>query len=226
TISGPAAQGMKFSDAESIDNVFSMIEINKSEKTIIGDVFIRDENGELYDKFHVKLLFNSDLKYSFPKVFEIGFSIPKIADRHVYRNGSFCLALPHEEIDLCKAGISFREFVINVLYKYLVNQSLINNGKAESFLMGEHAHNAQGIIDHYLSIFPGFTLHQIMTIINFTLHRLIAKKSKHLCPCDSGQLLVDCHFQIITNLKSYGKNRLQTDYDTIHIFLNELNAKN
>src|SRR5690606_30616744 len=145
-----------------IDNVFSIIEINKSEKTLIGEVFIRDENGELYDKFHVKLVFNSELKYSFPKVSEIGFSIPKIADRHVYRNGVFCLALPHEEIDLCKAGISFREFILNVLYKYLVNQSLINNGKAESFLMGEHAHNAQGIIDHYTDMFPGFTLYQIM----------------------------------------------------------------
>ena len=134
---------------------YDKLKINKENGTVTGKYEIINPNSNLVlDSF--SLIFTFPHNYPnlcLPIVKELERKIPRIADRHVYPDGKLCLTTPINEFLICKKGISFLEFLDDIVGPYLAAQMAISMGWLDGFPQGEYEHGYEGIFQSYSEFF-------------------------------------------------------------------------
>jgi SEC-C motif len=121
-------------------------ESNRRIRVVGNIVLTHPETGE-YDKYSVSIDFPNGYPKQFPKVIEESKKIPRIADRHVNKDNTLCLAIEPEEKLICRNGITFKFFLDKVLVPHLSRETYRRlSGKYED---GEYSHGVKGLWEFF-----------------------------------------------------------------------------
>lgn len=148
-------------------------------------------------RFEIKCFFFKDFPKREPIVIENGGVIPRIADRHMYKNGVCCLCVWQEWLVLSQ-DTSFQAFCDGPLYNFFLSQTWFEQTGEWPF--DERSHGAKGIAES-ISQLLGFDVNEQQA--NLYSQAISAKKVKgHWpCPCGSNKKLRDCHLDEVISLR-------------------------
>jgi hypothetical protein len=147
-------------------------------------------------------LIEIELAATFPKelpiVREIGHRIPRIADRHMFADGTACLFVQEDWWLSHPNGYSLLEFLDGPVRNFFVGQSMYDLGLGWPF--GDRSHGIKGILECYAELTDAPNL----AIAEGYLKLLAQEKFKghHECPCGSGKKLRHCHQPMLMELRS------------------------
>lgn len=163
---------------------------------VTGSLPVRQDDVEI-DRFQVEILLPPDFPYGIPRVYEIGRRIPRIADRHMYPDGTACLFVDEEWIMANPEGTDWLIFLNEPVRNFFIGQCLVEAG--EEWPFGQRSHGSKGILECYAELTG---TNDLRTAYNY-LQTLSKKKIKgHWpCPCGSRMKICDCHQQVIRRLK-------------------------
>jgi hypothetical protein len=155
------------------------------------------QDGIEVDRFQVEIQFPSHFPRGIPRVRETGMRIPRIADRHMYPDGTACLFVDEEWIMVNPEGTNWLTFLNGPVRNFFIGQCLVEAG--EEWPFGQRSHGARGILECYVELTG---TNDLRTAYNY-LQTLSKKKIKgHWpCPCGSGRKICDCHQQGIRRFK-------------------------
>lgn len=155
------------------------------------------QDGVEIDLFQVEIQLPFDFPWGIPRVREVGRRIPRIADRHMYPDGTACLFVDEDWIIANPEGTDWLTFLNGPVRNFFIGQCLVEAGAGWPF--GERSHGAKGILECY----AGLTGTNDLRIAYNYLQTLSKKKVKgHWpCPCGSSMKIRDCHKQMIWSLK-------------------------
>ena len=195
---------------------YDKLKINKENGTVTGKYEIINPNSNLVlDSF--SLIFTFPHNYPnlcLPIVKELERKIPRIADRHVYPDGKLCLTTPINEFLICKKGISFLEFLDDIVGPYLAAQMAISMGWLDGFPQGEYEHGYEGIFQSYSEFFEITDLSIIISGIHMSLKK---NQANSQCFCNSGKKLKDCHIKQYRILRWMPKNQLLREIEYLEL---------
>lgn len=103
-------------------------------------------NGKCYGIFNCTVVL-TDYPDSLPTVFENSGLIPKVADRHVNRDGSFCLCVIQEALIYEARKIDINLFFDELLLPYLAAQ--IYYEREKKWPGGEYSHGIKGVLEFF-----------------------------------------------------------------------------
>lgn len=148
-------------------------------------------------RFQVQCAFRKDYPACEPMVLEVGETIERIADRHMYTNGVCCLCV-WEEWLVKTSDQSFKAFCDGPLHNFFLSQVIYDQTGKWPF--DERSHGAKGIAE---SIASALGLELTETQASRYAQALAAKELKGhwICPCGSGQKLRQCHIEQVRNLR-------------------------
>jgi len=191
------------------------LKFNKTKYTVTGDFEIINENtGVIIETYNLKIEIPVRFtKLILPRVTEISHKIPRHPDRHVYKDGLFCLGTPLSEYLICSKGITFKEFIEKILRPFLATQLAITKKWLSSFPQGEFGHGAIGIYESYSDFFNTKDKNTIITGIKIALNK---NQRNKVCFCSSGKKLKHCHMEYFNILRTFGKKQLLIDLKLIN----------
>ena len=146
-----------------------------------------------------------------PAIFELRGDIPRTPDWHIFAAGSksdgqICLGSTLRVLTMWRRRPEIDHFVQTLLEPYLVAATLRRRGH-ESFIFGELAHGAAGLIDDYEQLFGV----QGKFAVGACLRALAKKPSKLVktpCPCGCDRRLVECRTgRVIEDLRPFVRPR-------------------
>lgn len=197
-------------DVQEAVKVYDKLTINKEEGTVSGEFDIINPNtNEVLDTFSLLITFPK--KYPsqcLPIVKEVSHKIPRIPDRHVYPDGTLCITTPIKEFLICKAGITFIQFLEDILRPFLATQMAISMGWLDSFPQGEYGHGFEGIYESYSEFFSLKESDKIVAGLQMVLNK---NQRNKLCFCRSGKKLKKCHINRIYTLQGMSKSQIEVD---------------
>lgn len=165
-------------------------------------VFVGDfpivEDSRVIDSFSIEVTVPPGGTHSAVAIVrETGGRIPRVADRHVFSDGTSCLFIEAEYWLRHPGGLSLIEFLRGPVRAYFVGQMFYEAEGRWPF--GERAHGAAGDVEFYA---PLVGSHDPRVIRSF-LEMVAAKKlrSTWRCPCGSGHRLWGCHDDIVRKLR-------------------------
>lgn len=163
---------------------------------VTGSFPVRQDDAEI-DRFQIEIQLPANFPGGIPRVRETGRRIPRIADRHMYPDGTACLFVDEDWIMANPEGTDWLTFLNGPVLNFFIGQCLVEAGAGWPF--GERSHGARGILECY----AGLTGANDLRIAYHYLQTLSPKKVKgHWpCPCGSGIKIRDCHKQMIWDLK-------------------------
>lgn len=163
---------------------------------VTGSFPIRQDSVEI-DRFLVEIQLPFDFPRGIPRVREIGRRIPRIADRHMYSDGTACLFVDEDWIIANPEGTDWLTFLKGPVRNFFIGQCLVEAGAGWPF--GERSHGAKGILECYTELTGA---NDLCIAYNY-LQTLSKKKVKgHWpCPCGSGMKIRDCHKLAIYSLR-------------------------
>lgn len=177
---------------------------------LAGELDIVDTNGKFWDTFSIEIHCSKEFPKRFPRVYEVGGKIPKIADWHINEGDETCCikALP-EELIRCQQGITLCEFIDTEVKPYFFNQC---HRRVEGFYVnGEYSHGLLGVFESYARMLG--TENDLRNTLQLMI--LIASIEKpgrtHTCFCGSGQKYRKCHRE------AYGRLSLIKQEMLIHV---------
>lgn len=202
-----------FNDIVDVGKEFVIQDLDR-ESAVANCIAKLFDGDELIEEYELSLRI-PDNHLLFPLVSERSQKIPTIPDRHVNPDGSFCLGVYARQIILIKDGMNFQGFINQVLLPFLANQTLINKGVRDTFLLGEMPHFESGIRSYYYD-FLNTKNHKIITkFIKLALRPKIPKKKN--CPCKSGKSIKNCHFLQLKELSKIGNEQLSKDLNALAV---------
>jgi hypothetical protein len=160
-----------------------------------GNFLLRDD-GKVVDSFLIEIEFPFNFPKRIPVVYEIGNRIPKIADRHMYRDGRACLYLPFQLSEIFPEGSGLLDFLNGPVLSFFVSQSYYELTGEWPF--GEWPHGPDAIIEYYGSVLGTSNKNLIINYLQVISKKEI--KGHWLCPCGSGKILRDCHYTLVKKL--------------------------
>lgn len=181
---------------------------------IEGDFEIHNpRTQEVLETFRIKILFPPEYPNSkLPLVQEIGNKVPRIKDRHVYPDGTFCLTTPLNEFVICRKGITFLRFLNEILRPFLATQIAISEGWLNEFPQGEYSHGEKGILESYIDFLDLSNIRLLISGLEMSLTKI---ERNCRCFCQSGLKLKRCHLQQINILRNMGKKRVTSDLNAL-----------
>lgn len=183
-------------------------------KQIVGLIDIKSpKTSEVLDQYMVEIIYPKEYPKRLPIVRELSNKIPKVADRHVYRNGNLCLMAPPEEVLLCikKNGkINTIYFIQYILIPYLANQTLINVGE-KGFLRGERSHEFDGILEFWKELCKTDDIEVVILCMEIAITNNPPPR-REKCFCSKNQSYMNCHSKVIQELKVYPLIYLMRQY--------------
>jgi hypothetical protein len=184
------------------------------EKFLRGSLEVVDDNGKSWDTYLVEVKYKEEFPYRFPKVFEISGKIPKIADWHIYRDGSCCIDVLPSEIIKCAGGINSTSFIEEELIPYLFNQTY---RKVEGYYTGgEYSHGLMGIYEFFSSILRTESdIGKTLALMHYIATEPRLNRSNK-CFCGSNELFRKCHMQAYDELSKLDKIFLLEQINTIY----------
>ena len=162
----------------------------------------------------MEIIHHSDFPYRFPKVYEIGNKIPKIADWHINEDHSFCIDVFPSEIIKCKDGCSLIAFIEKELTPYLFNQT--HRREEGHYVGGEYSHGLLGVYEFYADrLKTKNNVRKTLSLMTFIATQQRPKRSNR-CFCDSGELFRNCHRKAYDELKLLGNFFLINDINNLY----------
>jgi len=187
---------------------------SKKKWRIEGEFEIKnEETNVVLESYTIEILIPKQfLKVRLPMVTEVSHKIPRHPDRHVYKDGLFCLGTALSEYLICREGITFRKFLEEILKPFLATQLAISVGWLKSFPQGEYEHGAVGVFQAYCEFFKINNIDEIITAIKIGLKK---NQRNTLCYCSSGKKIKSCHLDNYKIIRNFNKKQLQEDLKII-----------
>lgn len=188
--------------------------------SVSGEIpIIHSQMGEI-DKYKVVINFPNEFPNCFPKVIETSNKIPRIADRHVNRDNTLCLAVLPEELAICKNGISFKFFLDKVLIPHLARETY--REQTGNYPDGEFGHGFEGVWEYYEEILS----QKNRVLIISELEQIVDSNwpgRNSECPCGSGIKFKKCHQRIWSKIIRPGREYVLKILTLLKRQLNEQN---
>ncbi|WP_139240388.1 ubiquitin-conjugating enzyme E2 [Fodinibius roseus] len=183
-------------------------------KYLKGNLAIIDDAGKNWGTFQVEIRNKEGFPYRFPKVFETSERIPKIADWHIYKDGSCCIDVLPSEIIKCRDGITIVGFIENELTPYLFNQTY---RMEEGFYVNSgYAHGLMGIYEFFSSkLETGNDIRKTLFLMNYIATKPRLNRSNK-CFCGSNELFRKCHMKAYDELNKLDKSFLLDQIELIY----------
>lgn len=206
TISGMLAFGMEYYPAMKSFDVLQFSETAKSKDNLI------------YDSYKIEIELQKSMGTIWPKVFETGNRIPRMADYHCYPDGLLCLTTPFEEAIYSKDGFNLKEFLTNIVVPSLYEQSYYQ--KYGEWPWGEYSHGVNGLLESFGNNYKELSFYQKLDalykisqekLLDIYLNRNDNPYSL-LCPCGSCKKFQACHIKAFKGylmLKRFRDNVIQ-----------------
>ena len=152
------------------------------------------------DCYRIEVVLASDHPHAPPVVYETGYRIPRVSDRHVNQGvnvGSLCLGVPEEIWGFVSSGLDIGTFLDGPVRSFLVGNSLVERG--EPWPSGEWAHGAAGICRFYEQQIGIGDPEGVRRLLEYLERPRI--KGHWPCPCGSGAKLRNCHMRPVLELQ-------------------------
>lgn len=154
------------------------------------------DDGDLIDRYQVEIEFPHNYPDERPVVHETAGRIPLDPDRHINRDGTACLFLDDEYQWRHPDGISFPDFLDEVMMGYFTCQAYYE--QEGEWLLDERPHSASGVFDFYSDVVGTEDVRVIIRYLDY----IERDASGHWdCPCGSGENLRDCHRDLMWKLQ-------------------------
>lgn len=206
-------------DIEKVITHFPSLEyVENTNKTseLIGFIDIFDKDEEIYyDTFKIKIKIPKKYPYGFPTLYEIGDKIPKIDDRHIFKEDNSCCVCVLQEISKeSSKGITIFEYINKYVIPYLANQ--VYYEKSKEWANGDYKHGFEGRLQYYEEMFKSEDIEFIQNELNQFLH--FKKNRNDICFCSSGRKYKKCHLSIFTKLDNLTYNRVKKDFEDLKTY--------
>lgn len=168
----------------------------RNDTVILSGRYQLIDGNNIVDTFLVEVMFPNRYPKGIPTVYEAGGRIPRTAERHMYPTGEACLFLPHQLAEIVPQGFSFLDFLNGPVKSFFVSQSYYE--LTGNWLFGEWPHGENAIYEFYAPL--------LKTNDRFTIEKFIELISRKEikghwpCPCGSGKLLRQCHYDEVEKL--------------------------
>lgn len=195
-------------DIELALNFYPELEIKESNGQIevIGEIVLEHPGIGEYDRYSVSIFFPKGYPKVFPRVIEGSEKIPRIADRHVNRDNTLCLAVEPEEKLICRNGITFKYFLDKVLIPHLSRETYRQlSGKYED---GEYSHGIEGLWEFFFTRFETEDKEVVIIELERMLQKNRLPRRNSLCFCDSKIKFKKCHLKKWRDLTPLGDSYL------------------
>lgn len=187
---------------------------------VTGEIpLLHSDVGE-YDRYSVLIRITKEYPYAFPRVIETSGKIPRIANRHVNKDLSLCLAVHPEEKLICRNGISFEFFLNKVLIPHLSRETY--RTLEGNYPDGEYSHGLEGVWEYFFKFFDSIDKGVIVRELDGFLSKEALGRNDE-CYCGSKLKFKKCHDRIWSELSFFGHDYI----DNINeLFRKELNERN
>lgn len=153
-------------------------------------------DGEVLDRFQIRMDFPETYPADPPIVREVGQRIPHVADRH-NSNGVACLFVPFEW-KMKRPDLHFRSFIAGPLHNYFLSQRHFEIYGRWPF--GDRNHGVFGEVEAACDL-AGVALEQWGDLFSMLCKH--GMKGHWRCPCGGGKRVRDCHLTQIATLRDY-----------------------
>ncbi|MCE7057649.1 hypothetical protein LZF95_23405 [Algoriphagus sp. AGSA1] len=193
----------------------SRVLTSEGKVTLKGEMEIIDAEGNFWEVFEIEIHHVDSYPLQFPKVYEVGGKIPKIADWHIYVDTkSCCVAIAPEESIACKKGITLVQFIDEFVLPFFFNQAF---RRVEGYYKnGEYSHGIQGIFEFYDETFK--THGNVSALIRLMKKMALIKTRPgrtHQCFCGSVNKFRHCHRETFNKLFDLDRRLIQVHADLI-----------
>jgi hypothetical protein len=148
--------------------------------------------GTITDEFDLQILIPSGFPHDLPQITEVSGRIPRIANFHIYSDGTLCLGSPLRLLLKLSNDPTLTGFAANCLVPYLYAISYKVNFQGP-LPFDELAHGSLGILTDTAELFHLQTVEQARAVLELlTLKK--RRANKNLCPCGCGRRLGKCLF--------------------------------
>lgn len=202
---------------EAVEN-FPYLSIKEFEgkKYLKGILDIPDENQNIVGNFLVEIHFTNFYPYRFPKLFEIGGTIPNHADWHKYSDKSCCITVEPDEILKCKSGIDITSFIKHYAISYFANY--IHKKLKGKYKNGEYAHGYLGLKQFYSNLLKTNDYNLWDKYLKYSFNKLkIPLDRNEVCFCNSGIKFKKCHLLVFNQLYQLGEQYILNDFNKIRL---------
>ncbi|WP_035484014.1 hypothetical protein [Algoriphagus marincola] len=184
--------------------------------TIEGEIEIIDAEGKFWEVFEIEIHHVDSYPLQFPKVYEVGGKIPKIADWHIYEDTkSCCVAIAPEESIACKKGITLVQFIDEFVLPYFFNQAF---RRVEGYYInGEYSHGIQGVFEFYDEAFKtGGSVSEMIHLMKMMALTHIKPGRTHDCFCGRKQKFRHCHRDSFNQLSDLDRKLILAHAELLH----------
>lgn len=183
--------------------------------TVLGDLVLRNEAGDIIDRYSIKIIPSDEYPNSFPWVYETGGRIPVNIDWHVFPDGHCCIKAFPEEILLCKNGITLYWFIKEQVIPYFFNQKY---RELHGFFLHERSHGKRGDLEFFEQHFNTKDINLVLKLLN-EAQKVSERKSNSKCLCGSGRKFKKCHRRSLRALRVFSRKGINSFIDSIQPFL-------
>lgn len=164
---------------------------------LAGSLGLRDNAGDIYDQYQVKIVASEDFSLCFPGVFEVGGRLPHNIDWHVFEDGQCCIKSVPEQIVLCKKGLSLLQFVSEQALPYFHGQTF---RELNGYYLHERSHGEFGNLEYIVGVLKTSRPVLILQYLRFILRGYEPNRSSK-CFCGSSKLYRHCHRDAYRDLR-------------------------
>lgn len=182
------------------------IKTKNEQKYLQGIIDIKNSEQETIQSFFIEIYYAKGFPYRFPKLLEVGGSIPCNPDWHKYSDNSCCITVDPDEILQCKHGINIIEFIRKQVIPYLANQCY---KKITGKYKDEYPHGNKGIFVFYTALMKTSDQEKWIQYIKYAFGIEKLKIGRNdLCICGSRCKFKKCHQLVFDALRQIGKDNI------------------
>lgn len=209
-------------DINSVLEIYPKLSFSKSNEInlLVGEIDIFDNDDNYCDSFLIELHISKNYPKEFPRLYEVGGKIPKIDDRHINERGDCCVCIIHERELREKRGITIEAYIKEYAIPFFANQIYFENNPDKEWANGEYKHGIEGILQYYEELFSCNGVYKVLAEIEKAFSINIKHYDK--CFCGSGKKYKKCHRPIHFKLKSFSSKRINTDYNLLTYYRDNL----
>lgn len=149
------------------------------------------------DGYRVEISGLEEYPNKVPVVRELNNRIPRLRDNHAYEDGTLCLATPLGLHQSFFESPTLLAFIENLLIPYLYGHTY--RERKGVYPWGEASHGSAGVKASYAELFG---VSDDLSILRFLRYLAMGNyRGHHLCNCESGNRLRDCHGPTLLRLK-------------------------
>lgn len=201
-------------DIVQVSKVFNKLNVVEENQELFlrGSLDIVDNDGKVWDTYHVEIKGSHDYPYAFPYLFETGDSFPKNADWHVYEDTlSCCITVKPNELLICKNGLHVLEYIKQFAIPYLANQTY--RMREGYYLHGEYSHGFLGYLEFYQNKLKPQSLVELLKMFELIIGDFNPDRTA-MCPFCPKTKFRKCHRSAFRELQSI---KTQVENDSLEI---------